>query len=104
MFKHVLAGAAALTFIAGTGFAQDQNTTERQQTVIQNPDGSQTINKSKTEQTIGDDGSRHVESHNVTGNTDPLGNQTVTKKSSESSRDPDGSTHQETTTETHKDD
>jgi hypothetical protein len=104
MFKHVFAGAAALALVAGASFGQDQSTTEKQQTVIQNPDGSQTVDRSKTEQTTGDDGSQHKESEHVTRSTDAFGDQSVTKHSSESTRDSDGSTHQETTTETHKND
>jgi len=102
MFKHVFIGAAALALVAGTGFAQDQNTVEKQQTVIQNPDGTQTVDKSKTERTTGDDGSQHVETHHMNKQTDAFGDQTVTHNSTEASHDADGSTHQETTTDTEK--
>jgi hypothetical protein len=104
MFKHVFAGATALALVAGASFAQDQNTTEKQQTVIQNPDGSQTVDKTKTERNMNDDGSQNVETHHSTRNTDAFGNQSVTKKTTNTDRDSDGSVHQETTTDTHKGD
>ena len=104
MFKSLFAGAAALTLIAGTTLVHAQDTTDKQKTVIQNPDGSQTVNKSKTESSADDDGSQHMERHDKSSVTDPSGNKSVTEKSSQTDRDSDGSTHHETTTDTHHDD
>ncbi len=98
MLKSLFAGAAALMLIAGASLVHAQDTTEKQKTVIQ------TVNKSKTEQTTGDDGSRHMERHDKNSTTDPFGNRNVTEKNSQTDRDSDGSTHHETTTDTHHDD
>jgi hypothetical protein len=103
MLKHVIAGAAALAFVASTGLVHAQETTDKQKTVIQNPDGSQTVNKSKMDRTTDDDGSQHMERHDKSSTTDPSGNKNVTEQNSETDRDSDGSTHHETTTDTHND-
>lgn len=104
MLKSLSACAMALALVASTGLAHAQETTDKQQTVIQNPDGSQTVNKSKTEQTTDDDGSQHMERHDKNSTTDPSGNKAVTEKNSEADHNSDGSSHQETTTDTHHDD
>ena len=104
MLKSLFAGVAALTLIASTGLVHAQETTDKQKTVIQNPDGSRTVNKSKTEQTTDDDGGQHMERHDKSSTTDPFGHKSVTEKNSETQRDSDGSTHHETTTDTHHDD
>jgi hypothetical protein len=93
-----------LALIASTSLVHAQETTDREKTVIQNPDGSQTVSKSKTDRTMDDDGSQHMERHDKASTTDAFGNKNVTEKNSESNRDSDGSTHQESTTDTHHDD
>jgi hypothetical protein len=104
MLKSLFAGAAALMLIAGTGLVHAQETTEKDKTVIQNPDGSQTVNKSKTERARDDDGSGHMERHDKSVTTDPFGNKDVTKRNTETDRDSDGTTHRETTTDRDHDD
>ncbi|HEX4504278.1 MAG TPA: hypothetical protein VH722_01000 [Alphaproteobacteria bacterium] len=104
MFKSLFASAAALVLIASTGLVHAQDTTEKEKTVIQNPDGSQTVNKSKTERSADDDGSGHVEHHDKNVTTDAFGNKDVTKKHTETDRDSDGSVHKETTTDHDHDD
>jgi hypothetical protein len=104
MLKHTLAGTVALALIASAGLVQAQETTDKQKTVIQNPDGTQTVNKSKTERTINDDGSQHMERHDKSSTTDPFGHKSVTEQNSEADHDSDGSSHHETTTDTHRDD
>jgi hypothetical protein len=104
MLKHILAGIAAIGLIAGAGLAQAQDTTDKQTTVIQNPDGSQTVNKSKTDRSMDEDGNRHMERHDKASTTDAFGRKNVTEKNSESNRDSNGESHQGTTTDTHHDD
>ena len=104
MLKSLFAGAAAFALIASTGLVHAQETTDSQKTVIQNPDGSRTVDKSKIERTTDDDGSLHMERHDRSSTTGPFGHTTVTEKNSETDRDSDGSTHHETTTDTHRDD
>jgi len=104
MLKSLFAGAAALALIASTSLVHAQETTDKQETVIQNPDGSQTVDKSKTERTMDDDGSQHMERHDKSSTTDPFGHKNVTEKNSESNVDSDGSTHSETETDSHHDD
>jgi hypothetical protein len=99
MLKHVLAGAAAFALIAGAGFAQAQETTEKDKTVIQNPDGSQTVDKSKTERSVDDDGSANTERHEKSITTDPFGHKDVTEKNTETDRDSEGNVHRETETD-----
>jgi hypothetical protein len=104
MLKSLFAGAAAFVLIASAGPVHAKETTERQKTVIQNPDGSQTVDKFKTDRTTDDDGSLHMERHVKSTTTGPFGHKTVTEKNSETERDSDGSFHHETTTDTHRDD
>jgi len=104
MLKSLSAGAAALLLIAGSSLVHGQDTTEKQKTVIENPDGSQTVNKSKTERETDDDGSGHIERHDKSSTTDAFGHKNVTEKHTDTDRDSDGSTHSETTTDTHHDD
>jgi hypothetical protein len=104
MLKSLSAGAMALALIASAGFVHAQDTTDKQKTAIQNPDGTQTVNKSKTEQTTGDDGSQHMERHDKSSTTDPFGHKSVTEQNSEADHNSDGSSHHETTTDTHRDD
>lgn len=104
MLKSLFAGAAAVALIASTSLVLAQETTDKEKTVIQNPDGSQTVNKSKTDRSTDDDGSGHVERHDKNVTTDPFGNKDVTKKNTETDRDSDGTTHQETTTDRDHDD
>ena len=102
MFRHMLASAAVFVLIAG--LAQAQETTEKQKTVIQNPDGSVTVNKSKTDRSIDDDGSGSTEWHDKSVTTDPFGHKRVIEKNSETDRDSDGNVHRESTTDTDHDD
>jgi hypothetical protein len=104
MLRHAFAGAAAFALIAGAGLAHAQDTTDKQTTVIQNPDGSQTVNKSKIDRSMDDDGNQHMERHDKATTTDAFGHKNVTEQNSESNRDSDGSSHQESTTDTHHDD
>ena len=104
MLKHLLAGTAAFAFVACTGLVHAQETTDKQKTVIQNPDGSQTVNKSKIDRTTDDDGSQHMERHDKSSTTDPFGHKSVTEQNSEADHDSNGSSHHETTTDTHRDD
>ena len=104
MLKSLFAGAAALALIANTSLVHAQETTDKETTVIQNPDGSQTVNKSKTDRSMDDDGSQHMERHDKASTTDAFGNKNVTEKNSEFNRDSNGETHQESTTDTHHDD
>jgi hypothetical protein len=104
MFKHLITGVAALAFVASAGLVHAQETTDKQKTVIQNPDGSQTVNKSKMDRTTDDDGSQHMERHDKSSTMDPSGNKSVTEKNSKTDHDSDGSSHHETTTDTHHDD
>lgn len=104
MLKSLFAGGAALALIASTSLVHAQDTTEKEKTVIQNPDGSQTVNKSKTERSADDDGSGHMERHDKSSTTDAFGHKEVTKKNTETDRDSDGSVHQETTTDHDHDD
>jgi hypothetical protein len=99
MLKHAFAGAAAFALIVGAGLAQAQETTEKDKTVIQNPDGSQTVNKSKTDRTIDDDGSGNTERHDKSVTTDPFGHKDVIEKNTETDRDSDGTIHRETETD-----
>ena len=55
MLKSLSAGAAAVLLIAGTSLVQAQDTTERQKTVIQNPDGSQAHRETSTDSHHDDD-------------------------------------------------
>jgi len=104
MLKSLSAGVVALALIAGTGLVHAQETTDKEKTVIQNPDGSQSVSKSKTEQTTDDDGSQHMERHDKSSTTDAFGHKNVTEQNSEADRDSDGSSHHETTSDTHHDD
>jgi hypothetical protein len=104
MLKSLSAGTVALALIASTGLVHAQETTDKEKTVIQNPDGSQTVNKSKTEQTTDDDGSQHMERHDKNSTIDPSGHKSVTEQNSEADHNSDGSSHHETTTDTHRDD
>ena len=104
MFKSLFAGIAALTLIAGTTLVHAQETTEKDKTVIQNPDGSQTVDKSKTERSMDDDGSGNVERLDKSVTKDAFGHKDVTEKHSETDRDSDGSVHKETTTDKDHDD
>jgi hypothetical protein len=103
MLKSLFAGAAALALIAGSTLVHAQDATDKQTTVIQNPDGSRTVDKSKTERTMDDNGSGHMERHDKSSTTDPFGRKSVTEKNTETDRDPDGTTHRETTTDTDHD-
>ena len=104
MLKSLSAGTVALALIASAGLVHAQETTDKEKTVIQNPDGSQTVNKSKTDQTTDDDGSQHMERHDKSSTTDPFGHKNVTEQNSETDHNSDGSSHHETTTDTHRDD
>lgn len=104
MLKSLSAGVAALALIAATGLVHAQETTERDKTVIQNPDGSQTVDKSKTERSADDDGSGHMERHDKNTTTDAFGHKSVTERHSDTDRDSDGTVHHETTTDTDHDD
>lgn len=104
MLKHVLAGAAAFALIAGAGLARAQDTTEKDKTVIQNPDGSQTVDKSKTERSMDDDGSGNTERHEKSVTKDAFGHKDVTEKNSETERDSDGNVHHESDTNHDHDD
>ena len=103
MLKSLFAGAAAVALIASTSLVHAQETTDKEKTVIQNPDGTQTVDKSKTDRTTDDDGSGHMERHDKATTTDAFGHKNVTEKNTETDRDSDGSTHQETTTDTDHD-
>ena len=104
MLKSLFAGAAAVVLIASTSLVHAQDTTEKEKTVIQHPDGSQTVNKSETERSADDDGSGHMEHHDKSVTTDAFGHKDVTKTSTETDRDSDGSVHQETMTDKDHDD
>ena len=104
MLKSLSAGVAALALIAATGFVHAQETTEKDRTVVQNSDGSQTVNKSKTERSMDDDGSGHAERHDKSVTTDPFGHKSVTERHSDTDRDSNGTVHHETTTDTDHDD
>lgn len=100
MLKSLSAGVAALALIAAAGFVHAQETTDRDRTVIQNPDGSQTVDKSKTERSMDDDGRSHMERHDKSITTDPFGHKSVTERHSDTDRDSDGTVHHETATDT----
>jgi hypothetical protein len=63
MLKSLIAAAAAVALTAGVALAQDETTTH-EKTVVQNPDGSTSVQASKTQTA-----------------TDAFGNQATEKKS-----------------------
>jgi len=79
MIKQVLSGAATLALIAGVSFAQDVQSTTQQRTVIDRPNGDDTVNTRTTVHT-NDDGDHRTVSHDVVRNTDGYGDQSVTSK------------------------
>jgi len=104
MLKSLFAGVAALTLIASTTLVHAQDTTEKEKTVVQNPDGSQTVDKSKTERSMDGDGSGNVERHDRSVTKDAFGHRDVTEKNTETDRDSDGNVHRETETNHDHDD
>jgi hypothetical protein len=99
MLKPLIASVAAFTFMTGLAFAQDQQTTTQQKTIVQGADGSQAVEANKTEQTTNADGSQTMAKKSFSKTDDANGTQ-MSRTRQEQTNSPDGSatTSKQTTT------
>jgi hypothetical protein len=99
MLKPLFASAVAFALMTGLAVAQDQQTTTQQKSTVQSPDGSQSVQANKTQETTDSDGNQTMAKKSFSKTDDANGAQTSRSRREQTSS-PDGgtTTSQQTTT------
>jgi len=100
MLKSLFAAVAALALTSGLAMAQDQETTTHERTTVQNPDGSQSVQASKSKTRTDDFGNQSTQKKSFS-KTEGVNGSEESRSREEHNADGSSSSSRETTVTSH---